>query len=94
MSESEILYCAETKQAVHVAERFSSGFRGPDYAVVVGAFCLVHSDKELQSALGFDELDNALEYEVWTPENVQAASSLLTDQPIAKLAERLTFPYL
>lgn len=94
MSHSVTLYCLETKQAVHVAEQSSSWFRGPDYPVVVGAFCHAHAGKELESALGFSERDDAMEYEVWTPENVQAAYAFITGDSLEHLAERLAAPYL
>ncbi len=94
MSHSLTLYCAETKQAVHVAERSSSWFRAADYPVVVGAFCLAHAGKELQSTMGFSEFDDVMEYEVWTPMNAQAAYTSLMGEPLKHLPERLTAPYL
>jgi len=94
VSHSVTLYCAETKQAVHVAERSSSWFRSADYPIVVGAFCLAHCGKPLQSTLAFSEFDDNMEYKVWMPENVQEAYTALTGSPLERLAERLTPPYL
>ena len=94
MSHSVILYCVETKQAVHVAEQSSSWFRSADYPIVVSAFCLAHCGKHLQSTLAFSEFDVNMEYEVWTPENVKKAYTALTGSTLEQLAERLTPPYL
>lgn len=94
MSHSVTLYCLETKQAVHVAEQSSSWFRGPDYAVVVGAFCLAHAEKALQSTLAFHEMDDTMDYELWTPENVEEAFTALTGASLKHLAEHLVHPYL
>lgn len=93
MSHSVTLYCPETKQAVHVAEKSSSWFRGPDYAVVVGAFCLAHAGKSLESSLAFNETDDTMDYELWTPENVEEAFASLTGANLEHLAERLVRPY-
>lgn len=94
MSTSVTLYCAKTKQAVHVAERSSSWFRGPDYPVVVGAFCLAHAGMGLESTQDFGGMDNAMEYQVWTPGNVRDAYAALAGAPLDRPAERLVHPYL
>lgn len=94
MSQSVTLYCPETKQAVHVAEQSSSWFRGPDYAVVVGAFCLAHAGKALESSQAFNEMSNVMDYELWTPKNVEEAFTTLTGANLEHLAKRLVHPYL
>lgn len=94
MSQSVTLYCEETRQAVHVAEGSSSWFRDPDYPVVVGAFCRAHAGKSLQTTLAFGESDGFMDYEVWTPSNVQDAFTALVGRPLERLTDRLTPPYL
>ena len=94
MSHSTTLYCPETKQAVHVAEQSSSWFRGPDYAVIVGAFCLAHVGRDLESTQAFSEMDDFSDYVVWTADNAQAAYTALVGGPLAHLSDRLTPPYL
>jgi hypothetical protein len=89
MSVSVTLFCVETKQAVHVAEASSNWFRGPDYPTVVGAFCFAHAGKELKTTLAFGELDDSMDYELWTQENVQDAYVALVGRSPDGLPERI-----
>lgn len=94
MSHGVTLFCAETMQAVHVAEQSSTSFRAADYPVVVGAFCLAHCGKHLESTLAFSEFDDWMEYQVWTPNNAQQMYAALMGQALNRLDERLAPPYL
>ncbi|WMD24011.1 hypothetical protein RAS12_30735 (plasmid) [Achromobacter seleniivolatilans] len=95
MSHSITLYCVETKQAVHAAEQSSSWFRGPDYAVVLGAFCLAHVGRELKTTYDLDSVvDNSLDYDVWTAENAVERYAAIEGEELEHLESRLVFPYL
>lgn len=80
MSVSRYLRCKDTKKAVHVAEQSSRWFRGADYPDVVGVFCAAHAGKNLEVVDG-DHLDEIMDYEVWTPENVRAEYIALVGYP-------------
>jgi len=70
VSVSIFLACSETKQAVHVCELSSGWFRGADHPAIVAAFCLAHEGKETRS-VSSDGFHDFMEFEVWTPDNVE-----------------------
>lgn len=64
MSISFYLFCRETMQAVHVAEKSSQWDRGPVSGQAVGMFCAKHTGKILECSDG-DHL-GLEQYDLWT----------------------------
>ncbi len=82
MSCSLYLYCFETKQTVHIAEKSgSNGLRGADCPKTVAAFCIAHQGKELVS-MYLNSFEDFIEYVEWTPQNVQEVFAAVTGRPL------------
>lgn len=68
MSQGTYLVCETTKQVVHVSEFGGAGLSGPDYPILVGAFCQAHFGQQL-AVIG--ENWSIGDYTEWTLENVE-----------------------
>ena len=87
MSQGTYLVCEATKQAVHVSEVGGAGFSGPDYPVLVGAFCQAHIGRELTVKGESWHID---EYTEWTVSNVERQFSEIAGSELQYLLRKIS----